>query len=169
MNVLTKQLIQELYSTSSVTESRVLQLFVRGIETAAASSTEDIFEQTLNDLVVMNEKLKDAEVDTVVKKFKKMADTPAKKLKAADAKVGVKDKLKKIKESAGSYADPILKSVIANFEGALNTNSESAVVESVINGLKPFAFDPVISSAVSELSTWVSENRAELAILNTIN
>jgi hypothetical protein len=59
--------------------------------------------------------------------------------------------------------------VVSKIEAELSHNLESVVVESVINNLRPFSFDPIVNRVVSELSTWVSENRAELVIFNTIN
>lgn len=165
MNDLTKNLIQELKATKAVSESRMLQMVVSGIEATANASGN--IDQALVDLAEVSEKLHNTELDTIVKKFNEISNTPAKKLKMVENGAAVLPKLAQIKES-GAYADPICKTVINGLEKQASLYSEPAIIESVITKLKPFAFDSTVKRVVAELTSYVSENRATLAIFNTI-
>jgi len=165
MNDLTKNLIKELKAAQAVSESRMLQMFVAGVEANVNASGN--IEQALADLAEVSEKLQNTELDTIVKKFNEMSNTPAKKLKMIENGAAVLPKIAQIKESA-AYADPILKTVIAGLEKYVSVNSEPLVIESVIAKLSPFSFDSTVKSVVTDLTKYVSENRATLAIFNTI-
>lgn len=165
MNDLTKNLIQELKATKAVSESRMLQMVVSGIEATANASGN--IDQALVDLAEVSEKLQNTELDTIVKKFNEMSNTPAKQLKMVENGAAVLPKLAQIKESS-AYADPICKTVINGLEKQASLYSEPAIIESVITKLKPFTFDSTVKRVVAELTNYVSENRATLAIFNTI-
>ena len=165
MNDLRKNLIQELKAAKAVSESRMLQMVVAGLEANVNASGN--IEQALADLAEVSEKLQNTELDTIVKKFNEMSNTPAKKLKMIENGAAVLPKIAQIKESA-AYADPILKTVIAGLEKYVSVNSEPLVIESVIAKLSPFSFDSTVKSVVTDLTKYVSENRATLAIFNTI-
>lgn len=165
MNDLTKNLIQELKATTAVSESRMLQMVVSGIEATANASGN--IDQALVDLAEVSEKLHNTELDIIVKKFNEISNTPAKKLKMVENGAAVLPKLAQIKES-GAYADPICKTVINSLEKQAALYSEPAIIESVITKLKPFTFDSTVKRVVAELTSYVSENRATLAIFNTI-
>jgi hypothetical protein len=96
-----------------------------------------------------------------------MSNTPAKKLKMIENGAAVLPKIAQIKESA-AYTDPIFKTVVAGLEKYAMVNPEPIIIESVIAKLKPFSFDSTVKSVVSDLTTYVAENRATLAIFNTI-
>ena len=165
MNDLTKNLIKELKTANAVSESRMLQMFVAGIEANVTASGN--IEQALADLAEVSEKLQNSEIDAIVKKFNELANTPAKKLKMLENGAAILPKIAQIKESA-AYADPILKTVISGLEKYVSVNSEPIVIESVIAKLSPFSFDSTVKSVVADLTKYVSENRATLAIFNTI-
>jgi hypothetical protein len=165
MNDLTKNLIKELKAAQAVSESRMLQMFVAGVEANVNASGN--IEQALADLAEVSEKLQNTELDAIVKKFNEMSNTPAKKLKMIENGAAVLPKIAQIKESA-AYADPIFRTVVLGLEKAVTVNSEPIVVESVITKLAPFSFDSTVKSVVAELTKYVSENRATIAIFNTI-
>ena len=165
MNDLTKNLIKELKAAHAVSESRMLQMFVAGLEANVNASGN--IEQALVDLAEVSEKLQNTELDAIVKKFNEMSNTPAKKLKMIENGAAVLPKIAQIKESA-AYADPIFKTVVAGLEKYAMVNPEPIIIESVIAKLKPFSFDSTVKSVVSDLTTYVAENRATLAIFNTI-
>jgi hypothetical protein len=165
MNDLTKNLIQELKATKAVSESRMLQMVVSGIEATANASGN--IDQALVDLAEVSEKLQNTELDTIVKKFNEISNTPAKQLKMVENGAAVLPKLAQIKES-GAYSDPICKTVINGLEKQASLYSEPAIIESVITKLKPFTFDSTVKRVVAELTNYVSENKATLAIFNTI-
>jgi hypothetical protein len=165
MNDLTKNLIKELKAAHAVSESRMLQMFVAGLEANVNASGN--IEQALVDLAEVSEKLQNTELDAIVKKFNEMSNTPAKKLKMIENGAAVLPKIAQIKESA-AYADPIFKTVVAGLEKYAMVNPEPIIIESVIAKLKPFSFDSTVNSVVSDLTTYVAENRATLAIFNTI-
>ena len=165
MNDLTKNLIKELKAAQAVSESRMLQMFVAGLEANVNASGN--IEQALADLAEVSEKLQNTELDTIVKKFNELSNTPAKKLKMIESGAAVLPKIAQIKESA-AYADPIFKTVVASLEKYAMVNPEPIIIESVIAKLKPFSFDSTVKSVVSDLTTYVAENRATLAIFNTI-
>ena len=165
MNDLTKNLIKELKTAQAVSESRMLQMFVAGLEANVNASGN--IEQALVDLAEVSEKLQNTELDAIVKKFNEMSNTPAKKLKMIENGAAVLPKIAQIKESA-AYADPIFKTVVAGLEKYAMVNPEPIIIESVIAKLKPFSFDSTVKSVVSDLTTYVAENRATLAIFNTI-
>ena len=165
MNDLTKNLIQELKATKAVSESRMLQMVVSGIEATANASGN--IDQALVDLAEVSEKLQNTELDTIVKKFNEISNTPAKQLKMVENGAAVLPKLAQIKES-GAYSDPICKTVINGLEKQAALYSEPAIIESVITKLKPFTFDSTVKRVVAELTNYVSENKATLAIFNTI-
>jgi hypothetical protein len=165
MNDLTKNLIKELKAAHAVSESRMLQMFVAGLEANVNASGN--IEQALVDLAEVSEKLQNTELDAIVKKFNEMSNTPAKKLKMIENGAAVLPKIAQIKESA-AYADPIFKTVVAGLEKYAMVNPEPIIIESVIAKLKPFSFDSTVKSVVSDLTTYVEENRATLAIFNTI-
>ena len=165
MNDLTKNLIKELKAAHAVSESRMLQMFVAGVEANVNASGN--IEQALADLAEVSEKLQNTELDAIVKKFNEMSNTPAKKLKMIENGAAVLPKIAQIKESA-AYADPIFRTVVLGLEKAVTVNSEPIVVESVITKLAPFSFDSTVKSVVAELTKYVSENRATIAIFNTI-
>ena len=165
MNDLTKNLIQELKATKAVSESRMLQMVVSGIEATANASGN--IDQALVDLAEVSEKLQNMELDTIVKKFNEISNTPAKQLKMVENGAAVLPKLAQIKES-GAYSDPICKTVINGLEKQAALYSEPAIIESVITKLKPFTFDSTVKRVVAELTNYVSENKATLAIFNTI-
>jgi len=166
MNDLTKNLIKELKAAQAVSESRMLQMFVAGVEANVNASGN--IEQALADLAEVSEKLQNTELDAIVKKFNEMSNTPAKKLKMIENGAAVLPKIAQIKESA-AYADPIFRTVVLGLEKAVTVNSEPIVVESVITKLAPFSFDSTVKSVVAELTKYVSENRATIAIFNTIS
>jgi hypothetical protein len=165
MNDLTKNLIKELKTAQAVSESRMLQMFVAGLEANVAASGN--IEQALADLAEVSEKLQNTELDAIVKKFNEMSNTPAKKLKMIENGAAILPKIAQIKESA-AYADPIFRTVVLGIERAASTNSESVIIESVISKLAPFSFDSTVKSVVADLTKYVAENRATLAIFNTI-
>jgi len=165
MNDLTKNLIQELKSAKAVSESRMLQMVVAGLEASINASGN--IDQALVDLAEVSEKLQNTELDAIVKKFNEMSNTPAKKLRMIENGAAVLPKIAQIKESA-AYADPVLKTVIAGLEKYVAVNSEPMVIESVIAKLSPFAFDSTVKSVVTDLTNYVKENRSVLAIFNTI-
>jgi hypothetical protein len=165
MNDLTKNLIKELKAAQAVSESRMLQMFVAGVEANVNASGN--IEQALADLAEVSEKLQNTELDAIVKKFNEMSNTPAKKLKMIENGAAVLPKIAQIKESA-AYADPIFRTVVLGLEKAVTVNSEPTVVESVITKLAPFSFDSTVKSVVAGLTKYVSENRATIAIFNTI-
>ena len=165
MNDLRKNLIQELKAAKAVSESRMLQMVVAGLEANVNASGN--IEQALADLAEVSEKLQNTELDAIVKKFNEMSNTPAKKLKMIENGAAVLPKIAQIKESA-AYADPIFKTVVAGLEKYAMVNPEPIIIESVIAKLKPFSFDSTVKSVVSDLTTYVAENRATLAIFNTI-
>lgn len=165
MNDLTKNLIQELKAAKAVSESRMLQMVVAGLEANVNASGN--IDQALADLAEVSEKLQNTELDSIVKKFNELSNTPAKKLKMIENGAAVLPKIAQIKESA-AYADPILKTVVAGLEKYAAVNPEPIIIESVIAKLSPFAFDSTVKSVVSDLTTYVKENRATLAIFNTI-
>jgi len=165
MNDLTKNLIKELKAAHAVSESRMLQMFVAGLEANVNASGN--IEQALVDLAEVSEKLQNTELDAIVKKFNEMSNTPAKKLKMIENGAAVLPKIAQIKESA-AYADPIFKTVVAGLEKYAMVNPEPIIIESVIAKLKPFSFDSTVKSVVAELTKYVSENRATIAIFNTI-
>lgn len=165
MNDLTKNLIKELKAAHAVSESRMLQMFVAGLEANVNASGN--IEQALADLAEVSEKLQNTELDTIVKKFNELSNTPAKKLKMIESGAAILPKIAQIKESA-AYADPIFKTVVAGLEKYAMVNPEPIIIESVIAKLKPFSFDSTVKSVVSDLTTYVAENRATLAIFNTI-
>lgn len=166
MNDLTKNLIQELKAAQAVSESRMLQMVVAGIEATANASGN--IDQALADLAEVSEKLQNAELDAIVKKFNEMSNTPAKKLKMIENGAAVLPKIAQIKESA-AYADPIFKTVVAGLEKYASVNPEPIIIESVIAKLSPFAFDSTVKSVVNDLTNYVKENRAVIAIFNTIS
>ena len=165
MNDLTKNLIKELKTAQAVSESRMLQMFVAGLEANVNASGN--IEQALADLAEVSEKLQNTELDTIVKKFNELSNTPAKKLKMLENGAAVLPKLAQIKESA-AYADPIFRTVVLGLEKSVSVNPEPLVIESVIAKLSPFSFDSTVKSVVADLTKYVSENRAILAIFNTI-
>ncbi len=165
MNDLTKNLIKELKTAQAVSESRMLQMFVAGLEANVAASGN--IEQALADLAEVSEKLQNTELDAIVKKFNEMSNTPAKKLKMIENGAAVLPKIAQIKESA-AYADPIFKTVVAGLEKYAMVNPEPIIIESVIAKLTPFSFDSTVKSVVADLTKYVAENRATLAIFNTI-
>ena len=165
MNDLTKNLIKELKTAHAVSESRMLQMFVAGLEANVNASGN--IEQALADLAEVSEKLQNTELDTIVKKFNELSNTPAKKLKMLENGAAVLPKLAQIKESA-AYADPIFRTVVLGLEKSVSVNPEPLVIESVIAKLSPFSFDSTVKSVVADLTKYVSENRATLAIFNTI-
>ena len=165
MNDLTKNLIKELKTAQAVSESRMLQMFVAGLEANVNASGN--IEQALADLAEVSEKLQNTELDTIVKKFNELSNTPAKKLKMLENGAAVLPKLAQIKESA-AYADPIFRTVVLGLEKSVSVNPEPLVIESVIAKLSPFSFDSTVKSVVADLTKYVSENRAALAIFNTI-
>jgi hypothetical protein len=165
MNDLTKNLIKELKTAQAVSESRMLQMFVAGLEANVAASGN--IEQALADLAEVSEKLQNTELDAIVKKFNEMSNTPAKKLKMIENGAAILPKIAQIKESA-AYADPIFRTVVLGIERAASTNSDSVIIESVISKLAPFSFDSTVKSVVADLTKYVAENRATLAIFNTI-
>jgi hypothetical protein len=165
MNDLTKNLIKELKTAQAVSESRMLQMFVAGLEANVNASGN--IEQALADLAEVSEKLQNTELDTIVKKFNELSNTPAKKLKMLENGAAVLPKLAQIKESA-AYADPIFRTVVLGLEKSVSVNPEPLVIESVIAKLSPFSFDSTVKSVVADLTKYVSENRATLAIFNTI-
>ena len=165
MNDLTKNLIKELKAAHAVSESRMLQMFVAGLEANVNASGN--IEQALADLAEVSEKLQNTELDTIVKKFNELSNTPAKKLKMLENGAAVLPKLAQIKESA-AYADPIFRTVVLGLEKSVSVNPEPLVIESVIAKLSPFSFDSTVKSVVADLTKYVSENRATLAIFNTI-
>jgi len=165
MNDLTKNLIKELKAAHAVSESRMLQMFVAGLEANVNASGN--IEQALADLAEVSEKLQNTELDTIVKKFNELSNTPAKKLKMLENGAAVLPKLAQIKESA-AYADPIFRTVVLGLEKSVSVNPEPLVIESVIAKLSPFSFDSTVKSVVADLTKYVSENRAILAIFNTI-
>ena len=165
MNDLTKNLIQELKSAKAVSESRMLQIVVSGLEANIAASGN--IDQALVDLAEVSEKLQNTELDTIVKKFNELSNTPAKKLKMIESGAAVLPKIAQIKESA-AYADPVFKTVIAGLEKYAAVNPEPIIIESVIAKLKPFSFDSTVKAVVADLTSYVAENRATLAIFNTI-
>jgi len=165
MNDLTKNLIKELKTATAVSESRMLQMFVAGIEANVTASGN--IEQALADLAEVSEKLQNSELDAIVKKFNELSNTPAKKLKMIENGAAILPKIAQIKESA-AYADPILKTIISGIEKYASVNSEPIVIESVIAKLSPFSFDSTVKAVVADLTKYVAENRATLAIFNTI-
>jgi len=165
MNDLTKNLIKELKTAQAVSESRMLQMFVAGLEANVNASGN--IEQALADLAEVSEKLQNTELDAIVKKFNEMSNTPAKKLKMIENGAAVLPKIAQIKESA-AYADPIFRTVVLGIEKAASSNSEAIIIESVISKLSPFSFDSTVKSVVADLTKYVAENRATLAIFNTI-
>lgn len=166
MNDLTKNLIQELKTAKAVSESRMLQMFVAGLE--ANLNASGSIEQALTDLAEVSEKLQNTELDIIVKKFNEMSNTPAKKLKMIENGAAVLPKIAQIKESA-AYADPIFKTVVSSLEKYAKLNPEPLIIESVIAKLSPFSFDSTVKSVVADLTKYVSENRATIAIFHTIN
>ena len=160
MNDLTKNLIKELKTAHAVSESRMLQMFVAGLEANVNASGN--IEQALADLAEVSEKLQNTELDTIVKKFNELS-----KLKMLENGAAVLPKLAQIKESA-AYADPIFRTVVLGLEKSVSVNPEPLVIESVIAKLSPFSFDSTVKSVVADLTKYVSENRATLAIFNTI-
>jgi hypothetical protein len=165
MNDLTKNLIKELKTATAVSESRMLQMFVAGIEANVTASGN--IEQALADLAEVSEKLQNSELDAIVKKFNELSNTPAKKLKMIENGAAILPKIAQIKESA-AYSDPILKTIISGIEKYASVNSEPIVIESVIAKLSPFSFDSTVKAVVADLTKYVAENRATLAIFNTI-
>jgi len=165
MNDLTKNLIQDLKATQAVSESRMLQMVVAGLEANINSSGN--IDQALADLAEVSEKLQSTELDAIVKKFNEMSNTPAKKLKMIENGAAVLPKIAQIKESA-AYADPIFKTVVNGLEKYAAVNPEPIIIDSVIAKLSPFAFDSTVKSVVTDLTNYVKENRAVLAIFNTI-
>lgn len=165
MNDLTKNLIKELKATSAVSESRMLQMVVAGLEANISASGN--IDQALADLAEVSEKLQNTELDTIVKKFNEMSNTPAKKLKMIENGAAILPKIAQIKESA-AYSDPIFKTVVTSLERYAAVNSEPVIIESVIAKLTPFAFDSTVKSVVTDLTNYVKENRKVLAIFNTI-
>jgi hypothetical protein len=140
-------------------------MFVAGLEANVNASGN--IEQALADLAEVSEKLQNTELDTIVKKFNELSNTPAKKLKMIESGAAILPKIAQIKESA-AYADPILKTVVTGLERYASVNPEPIIIESVIAKLSPFSFDATVKSVVADLTKYVAENRATLAIFNTI-
>ena len=126
MNDLTKNLIQELNAVKAVSESRMVQMLVSGVEANLKASGN--IDQALADLAEVSEKLQNTEIDTIVKKFNELSNTPAKKLKMIENGAAVLPKIAQIKESA-AYADPVFKTVIAGLEKTAQVNAEPIIIE----------------------------------------
>jgi len=101
MNDLTKNLIKELKAAQAVSESRMLQMFVAGVEANVNASGN--IEQALADLAEVSEKLQNTELDAIVKKFNEMSNTPAKKLKMIENGAAVLPKIAQTKLNFSNY------------------------------------------------------------------
>lgn len=169
MNGLIQELTTELKSNPGVNNSVAVRVVLESIHNSVLLGvpSDQILENSLNTLeelatATVNENLKE-----VVAKFKKLAEKPTKRLHDMAREAGLSMKIKALKESAIS-ADPTFKFTVARLEQNLAVLPEFRVIGTAMADLGKYSYDATVASALSDLSAYVSENRAKLEIMNAI-
>lgn len=169
MNGLIQELTTELKSNTGVNNSVAVRVVLESINNSVLLGvpSDEILENSLNTLeelaaATLNENLKE-----VVAKFKKLAEKPTKRLQDMAKEAGLSMKVKALKESAISI-DPTFKFTLAKIEQNLAVLPEFRVIGTAMSELGKYSYDSKVASALSDLTSYVSENRAKLEILNAI-
>lgn len=169
MNGLIQDLVLELKTNTTIKDSVIVKLILEYINNSRVLgvSSDIILSTALTNLEsaaveTVNENLKE-----VVQKFKKLADTPTKRLQNMAKEAGLDLKLKMLKES-NVAKDPTFVVSVNNIEKMLTVVPEFRVIGPMFEAIKNYEYDPGVSKVLNDLTQYVTENRAKLEILNAI-
>lgn len=170
MNGLIQELVNELNTNESLKDAITTKMVVESINNSIllGVSPAEVFESTLSTLTQLSESTANAELKEVVEKFKKLAQTPAKKLKDMSDSADLSTKIKALKESALS-SDPVFRHTLAVLESGVANQPEFRMISHFISGLSKYAYDPAVSEALTAVSAHLESNRSKFEILNAIH
>lgn len=169
MNGLIQELTTELKSNSKLKDSAVVRVVLEAITNSILLGvpSEEILNNALTNLdelatATVNENLKE-----VVSKFKSMAIKPTKRLQDMAKEAGITMKIKILKESKIA-SDPTFAYGLSKIMETLAIVPEFRAIGIVFEALNKFAYDPMVSKVLTDINTYVNENRAKLEVMNAI-
>jgi hypothetical protein len=170
MNGLINELVNELNTNESLKDSITSKMVVESINNSIilGVSPAEVFESALKNLEQLSEATNNETLKEVVSKFHAMAKTPAKKLKEMSAEAGLATKIKALKESALAK-DPVFLHTLVVLESGLSTQPEFRVAANFVSNLSKYNYEPAVSEAIAEVSSYLNANRSKLEILNAIH
>jgi hypothetical protein len=169
MNGLIQELVNELNTNASLKDAITTKMVVESINNSIllGVSPAEVFENTLSTLTQLSESTANESLKEVVEKFKKLAHTPAKKLKDMSDSANLATKIQALKESTLA-ADPVFRHTLAVLESGVSTQPEFRMISHFISGLSKYSYDSAVAEAVSEVSNHLENNRSKFEILNAI-
>ena len=169
MNGLITQLINELKDNKSINSSVSIQMMAESINNSLLLGVAPsvILENSLTTLDKLATETVNENIKEVVAKFKKLANTPTKRLANMAKEAGLSTKIKALKES-GIASDSVANATLNKIEEALTLHPEFKVIGFFCESLSKFAYDQSVSEAITSVSDYVDQNRIKLEILNSV-
>jgi len=169
MNGLIQELVNELNTNESLKGAITTKMVVESINNSIllGVSPAEVFENTLSTLKQLSESTANESLKEVVEKFKKLAHTPAKKLKDMSDSAELATKITALKESSLS-GDPVFRHTLAILESGVSTQPEFRMISHFISGLAKYTYDPIVAEAVANVTSHLEQNRSKFEVLNAI-
>lgn len=169
MNGLIRDLTTELKTNPTFKDSAVVRVVLESINNShlLGVPSDQILETALTNLnelaiATVNENLKE-----VVAKFRQMAQKPTQRLQNMAKEAGIEMKLKMLKES-NIGTDPVFASSVSDIQRVLAVVPEFRTIGLIFESMNKFSYDPKVAEFLTNLTTYVNENRAHLEIMNAI-
>lgn len=169
MNGLIQDLTTELKTNPKFKDSAVVRVVLESINnsTLLGVPSDQILETALTNLDELSTATVNEDLKEVVANFRKLAEKPTKRLQDMTKEAGIKMKMTMLKES-NVAKDPTFAHILNEIGRLLQNVPEFRAIGPVYEALNKYSYSPEVAQVLTDLTTYVNENRAKLEIMNAI-
>lgn len=170
MNEFVQRILAELKTNKAVSSEPLVKMLVESTEKSIAlgENTDKIYSILKSGLTAISESTKNVNLEVICSQFTTNETTIDSQIAKIANGANLMAKIETIKESE-AYSNPMIKTQADAFAAQLNAGTpDFSLCNSFLHTFEKYSYDATITKCMKEVSTYLTENRSTLAVLNTI-
>ncbi len=170
MNEFVNNVLTEIKGSKTLRAMPLVSMLIESTDKSLSlkENPTSIYNSFRSGIAAINERIKNVELSEILGKFDKNDETPEFLITRMANEVDFTSKVTRLRESS-VYSTPIIKSKVEELSSVIESGQPQFLFcQNFLSYFKQYDYDKTVNKALTEVTEYITENRAKLTMLNSL-